>query len=132
MPTGAFDLRSASRDARLALACEFEDLAKLQRRLCRIEAAIGSAAERVIEFERQFGIGIRARLDAPPCRDADVALRRSQARIRGKSAAYRLREHKRSGRDGAARGRRPIECERTGIDRRIEQLLRQRRLCERA
>ena len=76
-------------NSRLALAEQLEGLADLQRGLGRFGAAIDAGAERIVLLVGQFRIEQRAGLDALARGDADIALRRRQARACGQRARER-------------------------------------------
>lgn len=77
------DAGRAGRDPRVALAEELEGLADLERGLGRFGAAIDAGAERIVLLIGQFRIEQGTGLDALARGDADIALRRRQARARG-------------------------------------------------
>src|SRR5260370_41318023 len=55
--------------------------------LRRADALVRTRPERLVEFERGFGVGQRAGLNPEPSRDADITFGRSQPRVGRQRAA---------------------------------------------
>ena len=89
LPNRRADTRLSGRQSCLSLAAKFDELAELEVCLGRLQSFVRSRAERVVEFERKLGIRKSAGLDLETGRNADIALRRREARIRRQSALQR-------------------------------------------
>ena len=80
----------------LSLAAEFYELAELEGGLGRLQPFEWSRPEGVVEFEGNIWIRKGPGLDLEAARNADIALRRRQARIRGQHTLQSLGQRNRS------------------------------------
>src|SRR6266481_1472225 len=79
-----------------ALTTHFDELTGLQGCLGRSKPFVRSRPESVVEFEGKIGVREGASLNLEAGRNADITLRRREARIRCQSALQRLGQRNRS------------------------------------